>query len=129
MDILLVDDERLVRICTQSMLEELLTGTDVSYHHAGGAAQARAWIAEHGAPSLGFVDYKMPKCSGIEFLLQVHPLCPETVWVFLSGYDVSAEAGPLRRCGVRYILAKPVSLEDLERILRESGFEKEMRRC
>ena len=78
MDILLVDDERLVRMCTQSMLEELLAGTDIFYHHAGGADQARAWIADHGAPSLGFVDYKMPKCSGIEFLVQVHPICPNT---------------------------------------------------
>lgn len=129
MDILLVDDERLVRMCTQSMLEELLNGTDIFYHHAGGAEQARAWIADHGAPSLGFVDYKMPKCSGIEFLVQVHPLCPDTVWVFLSGYDVSDQAESLRRCGVRHVLAKPVGLDDLSRILRESGFEKEMRRC
>lgn len=91
MEILLVDDERLARACTQSMLEEILSGVEVRFHHASTAAQALEWLEDRGAPDLAIVDYKMPKCSGLELVERAGPCCPGTVWVLLSGYDLADE--------------------------------------
>ena len=91
MEILLVGGERLARGCAQRGLVEILSGVGVRFHHASTAAQALEWLEDRGAPDLAIVDYKMPKCSGLELVERAGPCCPGTVWVLLSGYDLADE--------------------------------------
>lgn len=119
MKILLVDDERLVRICTESMLRELL-GDSLACAQASGAACAEEWIREHGAPDLCFVDYKMPLCNGVELIRKLCAGCPDTKWVLMSGYDMTPE-DQLREIPVDQVLSKPASLEELAEVLKYCG--------
>ncbi len=111
MDILLVDDERLARLCTQSMLSELLPEGCV-YHHAANAQQAREYLSQNVPPALCVVDYKMPLCSGLEFIRSIQPLYPQTLWVLLSGYDLTEQAEEIRAAHIEHTLSKPASLAD-----------------
>lgn len=117
MEILLVDDERLARACTQSMLEEILSGVEVRFHHASTAAQALEWLEDRGAPDLAIVDYKMPKCSGLELVERAGPCCPGTVWVLLSGYDLADERSRIEAAGVRFTLSKLAGVEEFSAVV------------
>lgn len=117
MEILLVDDERLACACTQSMLEEILSGVEVRFHHASTAAQALEWLEDRGAPDLAIVDYKMPKCSGLELVERAGPCCPGTVWVLLSGYDLADERSRIEAAGVRFTLSKPAGVEEFSAVV------------
>lgn len=122
MPILLVDDERLVRICTEMMLREQL-GPALICGHAGSAAQAEAWIRDNGPPDLCIVDYKMPLCSGAELTAKLRPRFPGTKWVLVSGYEISPDLLYSRGGCADCILSKPVSPEDLAALLKNFGME------
>lgn len=116
MNVLLVDDERLVRICTEMMLRELL-GDAFFCGHAASAFQAEAWIQKHGAPELCIVDYKMPLCNGAEMIQKLRSLYPDTKWVLVSGYEMSPDHLHINGGCADWILSKPVSPDDLAVLL------------
>lgn len=117
MTVLLVDDERLVRICTEMMLREQIGG-ELSCGHAASASQAEIWILTNGAPELCIVDYKMPLCTGVEFIQKMRPLCPSTKWVLVSGFEIAPTNLHDQGGCADYILYKPVSPEDLSTLLK-----------
>lgn len=122
MRILLVDDERLVRFSTESMLRQLLV-QDFSCIHASGAAKAEAWVAANGAPDMAFIDYKMPLCNGVELVKRLRGKCPGTVWILLSGYDMTANTLEITEAGIQHILLKPASVRELQQVLEKCGVE------
>lgn len=120
MKILLVDDERLARIYVQSALQQLL-GENHQFYQANGASQVMEVISQFGAPDICFMDYKMPLCNGVDLIRQLQPQYPETVWVLISGYDMSQSLDKENSARIPFILEKPVSPEELADVLRKCG--------
>lgn len=119
MKILIVDDERLVRVCLESMLRELI-GDEAECYHAGSAVQAEKWFMANGAPDIVFVDYKMPKKSGLELAEEQRKAGMETQWVLLSGYEMVPFQNRIADAGIRHVFLKPISIEELSSVLSET---------
>ncbi len=95
-DILLVDDEDIVRSSTADMLEEL--GFRVV--EAGSAEQALAILARGDGFALLITDHLMPGMSGAELARIVRARRPALPVLLLSGYADVAEVAPdLARLG------------------------------
>ena len=74
-------------------------------------------IVRHDLPDIAFVDIRMPGLNGLEAIKAARTLSPQTKWFILTGlpeFDYAQEAIRLRVSG--YLL-KPISPEELKKIL------------
>jgi CheY-like chemotaxis protein len=110
LDILLVDDEQLVREGIAAMLHEL--GHRVV--EAGGAAEALDKVGNGTPVDLVVTDYKMPRMDGAELARRLHDGQPQLPVLLITGYSGPADdtVGLAR-------LAKPFRQADLARALAE----------
>ena len=81
-DVLLVDDEELVRASTADMLHEL--GFKVT--EAGSAEDAVRMLQDGFCPDLLVTDHLMPGKSGTQLIQEAQSLCPEIRVLIVSGY-------------------------------------------
>lgn len=66
-------------------------------------------------------DYRMPKMNGIDFLILVKQLSPDTVRIVLSGQaDMKAMMDSINRAEIYRFLSKPINPEELIFTLRVS---------
>jgi PAS domain S-box-containing protein len=106
--VLVVDDEQMVG----NFMAELLTGwgLDVTLHTS--AAEAAAWLEQHGTTlDLVVTDQTMPKMTGLELARLIrlrHPALPVLV---CTGYAENLDDAQLSRVGVRALLRKPVEAD------------------
>ena len=116
--ILIADDEYLVRSSLKSMLEELNLPLDF----IGEATNGEELIALAGLhlPDIAFVDIRMPKLNGLEAIRRGKAISPRTKWFILTGFSEFEYAKEAIQLGVCDYLLKPVSPEELNRVL--SGF-------
>lgn len=112
MNILLADDESLVRAGLRSMLDELDMPVQVIGETRNGTDTV-AFVEEHH-PDLVFVDIRMPNLNGLEAIAQGKTASPYTKWIILSGYSEFQYAKEALRLGASNYLLKPVSLEELK---------------
>ena len=108
MNILCVDDERLVLELTVSLCRQLPQAPEVTGVTC--AAAALDWLGENAA-DIAILDINMPDLDGLTLAARIKELCPDTAIIFLTGYEQYAvDAFRLHASG--YIL-KPVSAERL----------------
>ena len=119
MTILLVDDERLARLSLQSMIEEVLPMEPLTFYHAKNSKEAQLILSKNKLPLIAFVDYKMPRCNGIEFVHQVKDEYASITWIIQSGYDLSSYSVELEEANIKYVLYKPSSLSEISNIINE----------
>ncbi len=112
MNILIADDESMVRAGLRSMLEELDIGLNIIGETKNGQ-ETVAFVQEHH-PDLVFVDIKMPVLNGLEAIAQCKQHSPYTKWIILSGYSEFHYAQEALRLGACNYLLKPVSLNDIK---------------
>ncbi len=112
MNILLADDEGLVRAGLKSMLEELSMPLQVIGETRNGE-ETVLFVEEH-RPDLVLVDIRMPKLNGLEAIAQGKILSPHTKWIILSGYSEFQYAQEALRLGACNYLLKPVSIDELK---------------
>jgi signal transduction histidine kinase/CheY-like chemotaxis protein len=118
--VLLVDDEKNVRLTTQLLLED--SGFEVL---AAGDGVEAIQIFEAQSDRIGVVllDLTMPRMDGVETLANLRRLAPHVPVVLMSGYATARPGGEssVRRetGGPDAILAKPYSVEQLLAALRE----------
>ena len=115
--ILLVEDERSVRMLVQAMLEML--GYKVL--PAGGKEEAFRLLEEHGNDiDLLLTDVVMPDMSGMELSDRMLAIRPKLKCLFMSGYteDAIRSQGILKE-GARFI-CKPFSIKELGAKVREA---------
>ena len=115
LDILLVDDEELVRTATAEMLRDL----GHSVQEARGALESLA-LLEGGARFDAIItDYMMPGMDGHALAQQVHKSFPELPILLITGYT-----GPTEDVRHLPLLTKPFSQAEIANALR-SLFENE----
>jgi signal transduction histidine kinase len=103
-EVLLVDDEALVRASTAHMLSELgFTVTEV-----GSAEEAVGLLRDGFCPDLLVTDHLMPGKSGTELVKEAQAMCPDMRALIVSGYaDEAGIANDVAR------LVKPFRHSDL----------------
>ena len=110
-EILLVDDEELVRIGTAEML------SDVGYKviEATSGAEALRLLRSGNAPDLLITDYLMPGMNGVELIEHARELAPSMKVMLITGYSTIAE-GPGASVPR---LSKPFRQSDLAKLVAD----------
>jgi len=106
--ILVVDDERLIRMTLRKLLE------DEKYEviEADNGKTARELIEQDGI-DLVVLDYKLPDTTGIEILKQVRESHPETGVILMTAHSSVDNAVTAIRLGAYDYLIKPVKHGEL----------------
>ncbi len=115
LQVLVVDDEEAV----VSVLVETLLGLGMTVTAAIGGRQGLERFDEV-RPQIVFSDLGMPDLNGWDLAVAVKARHPETQVVLVTGWGSQIELGMARARGVDFILPKPFSLEDVERVLRQA---------
>lgn len=116
-NILVIDDEQLIRLQIRSALE--LEGYIV--HEAANGNEGLARIAE-AAPDVVITDILMPDKEGIETILELRRTHPKIRIIAISGGGRTGNKDFLRTAkhlGADRTLAKPFGLAELLRLVRE----------
>ncbi|MDP3231547.1 MAG: ATP-binding protein [Myxococcales bacterium] len=114
LNVLLVDDEPMLRRSARRLLEEL--GCRVDEAETGRAAVERIRDAP-GRWHVVLMDVTMPELNGIEAAEQMRQLAPDLPIILSSGYSAEADAVSDARV---LQLPKPYSFEKLEAVLRQA---------
>jgi CheY-like chemotaxis protein len=114
--LLLVDDEENVR----AALKRLLRKDRYRILTAGNATEGLELLA---ANRVGIVvaDQRMPGMTGVEFLIRVKELYPETIRMVLSGFaDLKSVTDAINRGAVYKFFSKPWDDAELRREIKEA---------
>jgi two-component system response regulator AtoC len=112
MHVLVVDDE--------SSQRELLAGFLKKRGYAVTTAASGVEAVEKNATTgfdLVILDLKMPELDGIETIVRMKEIDPETYFVVLTGYGTVESAVRAMKSGAYDYLNKPVNLDELELII------------
>ncbi len=114
MHILVVDDEASQRELLAGFLKKM--GYTVTTACSGMDA-----IEKNRATGFDLVilDLKMPEIDGIETIVRMREIDPETYFVVLTGYGTVESAVQAMKCGAYNYLNKPVNLDELELIITQ----------
>ena len=111
-----VDDDPVMALMVQRLLQR--EGYRVTVCENATQALAMAHAAAT-APALVITDYNMPELSGLELAAQLSPLWPAVPIVLTTGYVGDTLMAEAARHGVRALLRKENSLEDLPTLVRQ----------
>jgi two-component system response regulator YesN len=126
MRILIADDEYLIRASLISMLDELHLPIHSLQEATTGEQMVN--IVRHDRPDLAFVDIRMPGLNGLEAIKAAKTLSPQTKWFILTGFPEFDYAHEAIRLGVSGYLLKPISPEELKKILDDFTEENQKQR-
>ena len=108
--VLYVDDDESMALVAESLLRRV--GYEVTLFQDARAALAALhnWAEDF---DLVITDYNMPHCSGIELAREVARLRPGLPVVISSGYITDALRAEAMSAGVRHVMHKENTLEEL----------------
>ncbi len=115
--VLLVDDEPWVREVGGEMLQHLGFEPTLA---GGGRSAIELFRGTPDAFVLAIVDLTMPDLGGLEVVRELLRIRPGTPLLLASGYSEEEGTEMLAAEGARGFLAKPFSLEELRRRIREA---------
>jgi PAS domain S-box-containing protein len=108
--VLYVDDDETMVVMVEHILER--SGYRVSSFHD--AHEAIAAVRENpGAFDFVVTDFNMPECSGLDVAQELHGIRPELPVVISSGYITEELRSQARDAGVRGLLEKQNTFEEL----------------
>ncbi len=115
-NVLLVDDEDVVRLTTSLMLKKL----GVSVTAISNGAEALEYFKEnYSEVDLVILDNHMPGISGLELYMELKNINPDVCGVISSGFLDSKELEQFEGIGMHGVLNKPFSIRDLKELLAE----------
>jgi len=126
MDILIVDDERLVRLTLQSMIEEIY-GDKNHISQAGNAGEMYRML-EKKTFDLVFLDINMPQKQGLDAMEQVKDRYRGTDWCVLTGYGYFEYVKKALKLGAKGYLLKPPDPDELREFIDNLLSERQERR-
>ncbi|MFC6453311.1 response regulator transcription factor [Paenibacillus vulneris] len=113
--VLLIDDERWVRISLKKVIEK--TGLPFHVvHEASDGLEALDWL-KSGEADLILTDVKMPVMEGLRFVQELRLNDRTQSIIVISGYDDFQYVQQALRSGVFDYLLKPVELEEMRACL------------
>ncbi|OPH53393.1 DNA-binding response regulator [Paenibacillus ferrarius] len=110
MDILIVDDETVIREGIQRTLQNRFPEHNI--HLAANAEQAIALLRSHRI-QIVLTDILMPGMTGLEFMNMSRTRHPHVKWVVISAYSEFSYAQEAVRLGAKDYLLKPIGKEVL----------------
>lgn len=113
-NILIVDDEEIVRESLASWLEE--DGYEVKVAENAGRALERLPEKDW---NLAMVDLKMPGMDGIELMEEIRKVKPETIVIIMTAYATVDTAVQAMKKGAYDYIVKPFNPEDLSMTIRK----------
>ncbi len=115
--VLVVDDERLMREVSESILEEC--GFEV-LTAASGPQALQIYRRERQAIQVVLLDNRMPEMNGFEVLQEIRRLEPAAQVILMSGYQEKDVLSEVVDPGISGFLQKPFRPDDLLRKVREA---------
>ncbi|MDR7812409.1 response regulator [Lacrimispora sp.] len=112
-NLLIVDDEELIRQGLRARLEYLKIDTYEIFEAANGKAALEA--AENHPIDIVITDIRMPDMDGLTLIHEIKKLQKDMQFVVLSGYAEFSYAETAIRLGVKAYLLKPLSNEELKK--------------
>ena len=115
--VLVVDDEPLIRWCVSETLSQ--AGHSVS--EAADGATALALLARGPAPDVVLLDVRLPDSHDLRLLADVRRLAPSAAVVMMTAFGEEDIADAAASLGARAVVAKPVDMRDLDRLVRAAA--------
>lgn len=117
--VLLVDDERLLRLTLKNILDwNALQCEVIAAAKDGSEALA---VVEKARPDLIITDLRMPKMDGIEMIRRVKEVSPAAQIIVLSNYSEFELVRDAMKAGAfDYLLKVTLEKEELERVVRQA---------
>ena len=123
LDILIVDDEEIVR----ETLGDYLTDLGHRVEHAANGQEGLNKILKTEF-DVALIDMHMPRMNGLALIDSARASRPETSYVVISGHaEMQAVIDALRR-GAADFLVKPIKLEELDAVLTKAVRLRDLRR-
>jgi len=113
--ILIVDDEK----NTREGLKKFLEGLNYDVLTAEGAGDALP-LVEKERPDIVLTDLRMPQSDGMSLLEKIRAKHPEISVILLTAYGTVENAVKAMKLGAFHYLTKPVSLEELEFLIKKA---------
>ena len=110
--ILLVDDEKVLRLSLQSNLKR--EGFEVA---SAESAETAITLLRHRSYDLLLTDYLMEGINGVELMRQARELYPDINVIVFSGYAEENLADQITRLGADAFFCKPIEFEDLLKLI------------
>lgn len=115
--ILLVDDERSIL----NSLTRILAAEDRQIFCVESAEDALVKLKEAGGADLVVSDNRLPNISGIDFLVKVRHLYPDSIRVLLTGYpDLESAIQAINKGQVYRFITKPWENEELKLMVKQA---------
>ena len=115
--ILVVDDEASIL----NSLGRILRADEREIHTAGSAPEALEKLKSLHGLDLVISDNKLPDISGIDFLIKVKQLYPETIRILITGYpDLDSAIRAINNGQVYRFITKPWENEELRLIIKQA---------
>lgn len=121
--VLIVDDDRFIRMS----LGEALRSWGYDTVEAASVAEALDRFSQE-EPSFVLLDIDLPDGSGLDVLIQVKELNPETIAVMITGNIGVDNTIAALRGGAHDFIGKPIRLEELRVTLRNASETRSLRR-
>jgi two-component system response regulator YesN len=117
LNIIIADDESLIRFGLCSIIAELNPRWNVVSEAVNGEEMVEK--VKLLQPDVVLVDIKMPKLNGLEAIEICKQVSPHTKWIILTGFSKFEYAKEAIKQGASDYLLKPVSPEELGRVLQK----------
>jgi chemosensory pili system protein ChpA (sensor histidine kinase/response regulator) len=118
-NILVVDDEHGIRLLHTRYIKRVLPNANVL--HAADGAEALQ-LAREFHPQVIISDNDMPDLDGLELVrnLKADPTTSDIPIIIITGQDSDSNREALKQYGVNTILNKPVTPEQIAKVLRST---------
>ena len=123
--ILIVDDETLIRQGIQARLEYL--GFEFEKIQEADDGLKALSVLQEEEIDIVITDIRMADMSGLDFIRQAKPLYPHIQFMILSGYAEFSYAEQAIQLGVSAYLLKPISNDELKKVMNTALEELEKR--
>ncbi|WP_160691297.1 response regulator [Clostridium sp. C2-6-12] len=120
MRIVVVDDDRIIRIGLGTILKRLFSQYEIVYDFPNGAVVLEYLKNNESFVDLVITDIKMPVMTGIELIEKAEKeLKNPPVFIVLSGYDEFSYVRDSMKAGAFNYLLKPIQKDELSKVIKE----------
>lgn len=121
LNVLVADDNETNRKILEGILTVWKFGTDTAADGVDALEKLEVSVTGGRPYDIIFLDYKMPRLDGFDVVQKFMALCPpdqpKPRILLLSSVDIKSSGKQLKDLGVDKVLVKPLTQEDLRRVL------------